>query len=107
MRLFILAAAAAATVAAPALAAERLTDPEYLKASRCLGLAQSKAVGEVDTTALEAELKAQSRGRVSTITDRASDSKAYALREGRRAEGERRDALVAEWEGPCKRVTGV
>jgi hypothetical protein len=107
MRLFILAAAATATLSTPALAADRLTDSQFLKASRCLGLAQSKALGEVDTTGLEALIKAESRNRPPALTDRAADSRTNALREGRRTQSDRRDGLVAEWEGPCKRIASL
>ena len=50
----------AAAIVAPALAAHaatpRLTDVQYIAASRCIGLMESKALGPVDDYALKARL---------------------------------------------------
>jgi hypothetical protein len=74
MRKIILSAIAVTALAAgvaPAFAADaRWSDAQYLHASRCAGLAQSEALGAVDASTLVAELKAQARGRESSIADR-------------------------------------
>jgi hypothetical protein len=93
--------AATAAVATGALAEARLSDVDYLKAARCRGLAGSEALGALDTTALDAKLKAQSRGRPSYIADKADATRKDAERAAKRAGPERKPALIAERDGPC------
>lgn len=95
--------AALAASVAPALAADtRWTDAQYLRASRCVGLAQSEALGAVDASALVTELKAQARGRESSITDRGVSLRADALRQGKTKDEARKASLLAERDGACK-----
>ncbi len=106
MRKFILlavaASAALAASVAPAFAADaRWTDAQYLRASRCVGLAQSEALGAVDASALVTELKAQARGRESSITDRGVSLRADALRQGKTKDEARKASLLAERADAC------
>ncbi|PXA76943.1 hypothetical protein DMC25_23635 [Caulobacter sp. D4A] len=98
----LLAAASLAAVAAPALAAERLTDSQFVRANRCLGLTEAKALGETDAAPLKALIKAQRQGRHISIEDRADAARLSAKREASRAEGDAKSALVGERDGDCK-----
>lgn len=95
-------ALAAMAVAAPALAAERLTDAQFVRASRCLGLSEAKALGEVDPGALRSLVKVQRMGRHVSTEGRAEDARSEARREAAHATAEARAALVVERDGPCQ-----
>lgn len=97
-----LAAALCAFAAAPALAADRISDGELVRASRCLGLSKAANLGPVDATALQAFVKVQSKSRDMLVQDRAEAAERTARSEGDRAKGAQKDALVAERDGACK-----
>ena len=104
MRIALTAIALTCAVATTASArATHLTDVEYLQAARCSGLAASEALGAMDTAAIEAMLKAESRGRVGFILDRADKARADAKRLADRAKPERRAGLLAERTNTCAR----
>ncbi len=98
----LLAAASLAAVAAPALAAERLTDAQFVRANRCLGLAEAKALGDADAAGLQSLIKAQRQGRHSSTDDRAAAARMDAKREAARADGDAKSALVEERDVACK-----
>lgn len=106
MRKFIalaLAGAALTAAAAPAFAeAARWTDAEYLRASRCLGLAEAKALGPVDASALTARVKDQGPGREPYLRDRAGALREEARRAGRTGGEDAKAKLMAEREGACQ-----
>ena len=80
-----------------AFAASPATDVDYLKASRCKGIAVG--VGGVDTAQLDAFLKREGRVREPTILERAAAAQASAKREARNTE--RQPKLTAELQGTC------
>jgi hypothetical protein len=88
--------------AAPALAAERVSDVEYLKANRCKGLATTLSAAEVD--GFNGFLKAQRTGRPDYIAQRAEDEFDRARREARSAD--RLPRLTVELSGPCQAYLG-
>ncbi|MET3667600.1 hypothetical protein [Caulobacter sp. 1776] len=106
MRKFVLSTLAATlmvSVAAPALAAsERWTDGQFLQANRCLALAQSSALGALPADDLAAQIKSQTFGRGSNITDRGTSLQAEASRQSKTKDEIRRAKLLAEREGVCK-----
>ena len=91
-----------ASVSAPVLAAERISDGALLRASRCLGLAKSESLGVVDASALEAFVKIQRRGREPLIRDRANTAEQTARNQAAKAGEEAKTTLIAERDGPCK-----
>lgn len=97
-----LAATIMATAAAPAFASDRWTDGQYLQANRCLALAQSATLGELPAGDLAAQIKSQSFGRGSSITDRGVSLQAEAARQGKTKDSERKAKLLAERDGVCK-----
>jgi hypothetical protein len=80
---------------ATATAATQATDIDYLKASRCRGLAVGLGA---DAAGLTAYVKAQSGGRAPYITEQADEEFAKARRE---AHGEAKERLSAELNGAC------
>jgi hypothetical protein len=96
-----------ASVAAPALAAERISDGALLRASRCLGLVKAESLGAVDASALEAFVKVQQRGREPFVRDRANIAEQTARKQAAKAEGDAKASLIAERDGVCKSVVVV
>jgi|SRR5665213_871300 len=98
---FIVAAALAASTTAVARPAQ-LTDTQYLAVARCRALIASPALGKQDTSAIDAEYKAQSLGRMPVALDRADEVQSDASRAARRAEGDQKARLIAERDGACQ-----
>ena len=61
MKVAAIALVALGLTAGAATAAERVTDLDYMKASRCKGIAEG--MGQADTASLDAFLKEQKKGR--------------------------------------------
>lgn len=97
-----LAAVLVASVGAPVLAAERISDGALLRASRCLGLAKSENLGVVETSTLAAFVKAQSRGREPLVRNRANAAEQTARSQAAKARDEAKARLIAERDGVCR-----
>lgn len=93
----------AASFAAPAVAADKITDVDYLKASRCAGLASS-IDGVVDPAALTSFVKAERGARPTYVIDRGQEEFQRAKKEGKSAD--RRERLTAELSGACQAYVG-
>ncbi|MBO9545417.1 hypothetical protein [Caulobacter sp.] len=103
----VLTGAALSAAAAPAFAADRWSDAEYLKANRCLGLAQSADLGAVDATALTAQIKDQGRGRDISMRDRGDSTRDDARRAGKTRNDAVKAKLTAELGGSCQAYLGT
>jgi hypothetical protein len=88
-----LASAGTVAIAAP------VSDVDYLRASRCGGIAAG--IG-ADSSAIDAYLKAAGQSRSTTIIDRGAEEFAKAKREGK---GEGKARLSAELSGACAAYT--
>jgi hypothetical protein len=98
MKIALLAlAVSAVATGAVAAAPERATDMDYMRASRCKGLAAGLSSERLAD--LNAWLKAAGRARMPAVVDRAENERARAQRETRSSEAKGR--LTAELEGPC------
>ena len=97
-----LVAALAVSAAAPAFAADRVSDTDLLRASRCLGLAKAANLGAVDATALETFVKTQRKGRDPGLRDRLDTTEKTARSQATSASGDRKATLLAERDGACK-----
>ena len=86
-----------------AAAAERVSDVDYLRASRCKGLATS-IEGIVDGQAIDAYLKSVTGARAPYVKDRADQEYQRGLRDGR--SGDRRERMTAELTGACQAYLG-
>lgn len=82
----------------------RLSDVDYLRASRCKGLAASPAGAGLDASRLDLLLKRESRSRPEFIVQKGEEETARALRQGRDAD--RRPRLAAELSGACAAFLG-
>lgn len=83
-------------VAGSAAASTRVTDVDYLKASRCKGIAQGMGA---DTASLQAFLKAEGRTRADYILQRADEEATRARRQT--SDANLKDRLAAELSGAC------
>ncbi len=94
---------AAGAVSAADAQPTTLNDVEYLQAARCRGLAASENLGAIDTTKIDALMKAEAHGRTSYIIDKADKTEDDVRRMANRAKAERKAGLMAEREGTCER----
>lgn len=97
------ATAAALMFAGSALAAAKVTDVDFIKASRCHGIAISSAA---ETADLDAWLKAASKARSASVMDKASVAEHSGRREAKTTNAERKARLATELSGPCQAFKG-
>ncbi|WP_374654534.1 hypothetical protein [Phenylobacterium sp.] len=105
MKLIAIALTATGLLATAGTAAAAVSDVEFLRASRCRGLAES-GVAQVDTAAMDAFLKAEQRTRTTFVADRGKAEFDKARREGKTDNAERKARLTAELNGPCQAYKG-
>lgn len=102
----ILAAVTAAAGGALAGPVKRISDSDYLKANRCLGLASATELGAPNPDPFKALVKAQSVGRNEVIASRGKTILGKSLKEPRNSNEERRAVLRSELEGSCAALLG-
>ncbi|WP_421935984.1 hypothetical protein [Phenylobacterium sp.] len=100
---YALIAVAIAAFAAPAVAAGKMTDVDYLRANRCKGLATS-IEGVVDPAALTSVIKAERGARATYIVDRGEEEFNRARKEAKSQD--RKERLTAELTGACQAYLG-
>jgi|SRR5687768_5126858 len=103
MKFAIALTAAALFAAGAASASERVSDAQYLKASRCKGLATT-LTGVVDAGQIDAYLKSAKGARSPILMDRADAEFDRAKREAR--VGGQKERLTAELTGTCSAYLG-
>ena len=96
----VLATALALASGASAAVAAQATDVDYLKASRCRGLAVGLGA---DASGLAAFVKSQGQARAPFIQERADEEFARAKREAR---GDAKERVSAEFAGACSAYAG-
>jgi len=89
--------------AGAAVAGGRATDIDYLRASRCKGLAMG--MGSTDTASLDQWLKAEGRSRIPAVIDRADAERSRGQREAHNMN--LKDKVSAELAGPCLAYLGA
>ena len=89
--------------AGSAMASDKVTDIEFLKANRCKGLAAT-LTGVVDTQSLDNFIKTEARARAPYVMERASEEFARAKREAKGTD--RRERLTGELTGACQAYLG-
>jgi len=87
--------------AGAASASDRVSDLDYMKASRCKGLATGLGA---DSAGLDAFLKEQGRSRSQIVVDRGEDELTRGKREASKADS--KDRVSAELTGPCMAYSG-
>lgn len=98
----VMLVAAGLAAAGSASASAIHTDVDYLKASRCKGIAQG--LGAADTGNLDGALKSESRYRDPVILNRGEDEMNRAKRQA--ADANLKDKLTAELAGACTAYMG-
>lgn len=88
--------------AGAAIASDRITDAEYLKAARCKGLATS-VTGVVDAQSISAFLKTASLQRSNFVMDRADQEFDKGKRDGKVGD---KSKVTAELTGSCQAYLG-
>ncbi len=102
MKIAVIAFMLCGAAAGSAFAAKNVTDIDYIKATRCKGLAVGS--GLTATKGLDAYLKAASRGRMQVAEDRAQSEFERARRQTKSDEG--RAHYAAELAGACSAYMG-
>lgn len=106
MKIIAIAAVAAGMLAAAGSASAAISDVEFLKANRCMGLADS-GVATVDTAAMDAFIKTERRARSPYALERGRAEYDKGKREGKSVSADRRERLAAELNGPCQAYTAT
>jgi len=101
MKTLIIATIAVATFAGAAQAAPGASNLEYLQAARCRGLSVSEGLGKVDTTAVDAFLRAEGGPREIGVKTSAANKITAATKEGDKADGAKKEKLLAERQSLC------
>lgn len=99
MKALIIATVAFGSLAGVAQAG--VSNLSYLEAARCRGLAASENLGKLDTTALDAFLRAEGAERDLAVRTSAIKKIEAAQKEADGAEGEKKTKLLAQREGAC------
>jgi len=105
MKLIAIAFTTSGLLAAAGSATAAVSDVEFLKASRCRGLADS-GLTTVDTAAMDAFIKSEKRSRTVFVADRGKAEYDRAKREAKTDSAERKARLTAELTGPCQAYKG-
>ncbi|WP_419255388.1 hypothetical protein ACN2C6_08000 [Caulobacter sp. ErkDOM-YI] len=92
----------ALAAATPVLAGPRLTDSQFIQASRCQALAKASSLGSSNAAAFGVLIKAQRQGRADHIIDKASEAMSTASGQARRADEAAKAGLIAERDGSCQ-----
>ena len=98
-----LVSAAAMAVSNPVGAAERLSDVDFMNASRCAGLAEGF---KIENTSLKALLEDQRGWREGFIQEKADEMRQEAAGQVRRANAAGKQRISAELNGACKTYLG-
>jgi len=100
MKSIIFAAVAISALTGVAQAAP-LSDGQFLQVARCRGLAASEGLGKLDTSALDAVLRAESGARDLPVAMSANRKIAEGQAQGDKAAGAKKEKLLAERQSQC------
>jgi len=101
MKKIIIATVVAVSALAGVAQAAEISNLQFLQAARCRGLAASQGLGKLDTASIDAFLKEETGRRELPIRVSANNKISAAQKEGDKAEGEKKDKLLAERAGVC------
>ena len=100
MKSIIFAAVAISALTGVAQAAP-LSDSQFLQAARCRGLAASEGLGKLDTSAIDAVLRAEGGARELPVRASAGRKITEGQAQGDKAEGGKKEKLLAERQSQC------
>lgn len=104
---FCAAAALSAAAFGASVAEARVSDTDYVRASRCQAIAKSDASKSAEAAALAKFLSAEGSGRQPTVQEMAAQAAAKAKRDLRTDSAEKKAKLMAELGGACQAYTGA
>lgn len=99
--------AISAALAGAAQAETAVSNFDFLQAARCRGLAASEGLGKLDTARIDAFLKQETGNRELPIRVSANNKIVAAQKEGDKAEGAKKEKLLAERTGACSAYLGA
>ncbi|GGL26490.1 MULTISPECIES: hypothetical protein [Caulobacter] len=106
MKKVIIAAAVALSALAGAAQAAEVSNTQFLQAARCRGLAASEGLGKLDTAGIDAFLKQETGARELPVRVSANNKISGAQKEGDKADGAKKEKLLAERSGACSAWLG-
>ncbi|MDR7116110.1 hypothetical protein [Caulobacter sp. BE254] len=106
MKKVIIAAAVALSGLAGAAQAAEISNTQFLQAARCRGLAASEGLGKLDTAGIDAFLKQETGARELPVRASANNKISGAQKEGDKAEGAKKEKLLAERSTTCSAWLG-
>jgi hypothetical protein len=101
MKKIIIAAAVAVSALAGAAQAAEISNTQFLQAARCRGLAASEGLGKLDTASIDTFLKQETGSRELPVRVSANNKITAAEKEGDKADGAKKEKLLAERSGVC------
>ncbi len=105
-KIIIATVVAVSALAGAAQAGAAATNYEFLQAARCRGLATSEGLGKVDTASIDAFLRDEGASRELPVRVSAKNKIADAQKEGDKAQGAKKDKLLAERTSNCSAWLG-
>ena len=100
-KIIVAAVVAVSALAGAAQAGTAVSNLDFLQAARCRGLAASEGLGKLDTAAVDAFLKQETGSRELPVRVSANNKIVSAQKEGDKAEGAKKEKLLAERSGDC------
>lgn len=100
-KIIVATVVAVSAIAGAAQAGASATNFEFLQAARCRGLAASEGLGKVDTAGIDAFLRTEGAARELPVRVSAKNKIADAQKEGDKAEGAKKEKLLAERSSTC------
>jgi hypothetical protein len=100
-KIIVATVVAVSALAGAAQAATPISNFDFLQAARCRGLAASEGLGKLDTAGIDAFLTQETGNRELPIRASAKNKIAGAQKEGDKADGAKKEKLLAERSGVC------
>jgi hypothetical protein len=98
----LIAIAALASTGAAMAAPTQLSDSQYIAAAHCQGLFDSRSLGAVDASGINAVMKSQGATRLPDVLSRADEARAEARRSADHAGSLMKSQLASERDGACQ-----
>jgi hypothetical protein len=105
-KIIVATVVAVSALAGAAQAGTAVSNVDFLQAARCRGLAASEGLGKLDTAGIDTFLKQETGSRELPIRVSANNKITGAQKEGDKAEGAKKEKLLAERSGVCSAWLG-
>jgi len=99
--IIITVAIAASALTGVAHAGSKVSDNQFLQVARCRGLASSEGLGRLDTAAIDLLLRTEGQARTLAVKTSANNKINAAQAQGDKAEGAKKEKLLAERQDDC------